>query len=82
MAKIYKGNFPSKINVIVNKKVYKTVRFDENGIFETEDTKIIEELKNFGYKVEEVVEENHEEVEEVVENKAKVKNKKGKQDEI
>ena len=77
MAKIYKGNFPSKINVIVDKKVYKTVRFDETGIFETDDEKIIKELKGFGYEVEETEAKNHEETEAVEANKAKVKNKKG-----
>ena len=80
MAKIYKGNLPKKINVIVDRKVYKTVEFDETGIFETDDEKIIKELKDFGYEVEEVDAENHdkhEEVEEVEANKAKVKNKKG-----
>ena len=45
MAKIYKGNLPKKINVIVDRKVYKTVEFDETGIFETDDEKIIKELQ-------------------------------------
>ena len=88
MAKILRGNLPKKINVIIDRKVYKTVEFDETGIFETDDEKIIKELKDFGYAVEAVEAENHDKPEEVdaveaVEaNKAKVKNKKGSKDEI
>lgn len=53
MAKIYKGNLPKKINVVIDKKVYAVAQFDENGVYETDDAKIIKELKDYGYKVDE-----------------------------
>lgn len=53
MAKIYKGNLPKTINVVIDKKVYAVAKFDENGIYETEDEKIIKELKDYGYRVDE-----------------------------
>lgn len=54
MAKIYKGNLPQKINVVVDKKVIATADFGENGIYETENEAVIKELKEYGYKVEEI----------------------------
>lgn len=53
MAKIYKGNLPKTINVVINKKVYAVAKFDENGVYVTDDDKIIKELKDYGYRVEE-----------------------------
>lgn len=61
MAKIYQDGLPKTINVVIDKKVYAIAKFDENGVYETEDDKIIKELKDYGYRVEE---EKPEEVEE------------------
>lgn len=56
MTKIYKGNLPQRINVVVDGKVITTAIFDENGVYETDDKAVIKELKEYGYKVEELQE--------------------------
>ena len=53
MAKIYRDNLPKTINVVIDKKVYAVAKFDENGVYETDDDKIIKELKDYGYRVDE-----------------------------
>lgn len=56
MAKIYRGNLPQKINVVIDGKVITTANFDETGVYETENKAVIKELKEYGYKVEEQAE--------------------------
>lgn len=51
MAKILRGNLHKSINVVVDRKVYKTVNFNEEGVYETSDKIIIKELEAYGYKV-------------------------------
>nr|DAF65605.1 MAG TPA: urease accessory protein [Caudoviricetes sp.] len=53
MAKIYRGNLPKKINVVINSKVYTVAEFNDEGIYITDDAKIIKELEEYGYRVEE-----------------------------
>lgn len=64
MAKILRGNLHKSINVVVDRKVYKTVNFNEGGVYETTDKIIIKELKEYGYEVVEdaVKEEKTEEI--------------------
>lgn len=54
MVKIYKGNLPQRINVVVDGKVIATAVFGEDGIYETDNVAVIKELKEYGYKVEEI----------------------------
>lgn len=61
MAKIYKGNLPQRINVVVDRKVIAVADFGENGIYETDNEAVIKELKEYGYKVEETVKKDGEE---------------------
>ena len=53
MAKIYQGELPKTINVVVNGKVIATARFID-GVYETNNEDIIAELERYGYKVEKV----------------------------
>lgn len=52
MVKIFQGKLPKKINVIVNRKCIDVAIFDDNGIYETDNPKVIAELERYGYKVE------------------------------
>jgi hypothetical protein len=56
MTKIYQGDLPQKINVVVERKVIAVAEFDKNGIYETNNELVIKELKEYGYKVEEIEE--------------------------
>jgi hypothetical protein len=56
MTKIYQGDLPQKINVVVERKVIAVAEFDKNGIYETNNELVIKELKGYGYKVEEIEE--------------------------
>lgn len=51
MAKILQGNHPKRINAVVDKKALAWVVFDDNGIYETNDERVIKALKNYGYEV-------------------------------
>lgn len=53
MAKIYRGNLPKRINVVIDSKVYAVAEFNDEGVYITDDTKIIKELEEYGYRVEE-----------------------------
>lgn len=53
MARIYQGNLPKKINVVVNRKVITTAIFDDEGIYVTDNDEVIKELKEYGYEVKE-----------------------------
>lgn len=64
--KIYQGNYPQKINVVIDGKVYTTAEFI-NGIYETTDRKIIKELKEYGYKTDGAEEPEVEKTEEPIE---------------
>lgn len=55
MAKIYQGELPKTINVVVKGKIIAVARF-VNGVYETENSDVIAELKRYGYDVEEVKE--------------------------
>lgn len=56
MAKIYQGELPKIINVVVGGKVLTTARFI-GGIYETENKEVIAELKRYGYEVENIPDE-------------------------
>ena len=81
MAKIYQGELPKTINVVVNGKVIATARFID-GVYETNNEDIIAELERYGYKVEKVNEVKEPvkepEPEEEVKPKAKTKTNKKK----
>lgn len=53
MAIIYRDKLPKKINVVINKRVYAVAEFNDEGIYTTDDEKIVKELKEYGYRVEE-----------------------------
>jgi len=53
MTKIFQGKLPKRINAVLNKKAIAWVVFDDNGIYETNDERVVKSLKNYGYKVEE-----------------------------
>lgn len=55
MVKIFQGELPKTINVVVNSKVIATARFID-GVYETENKEIIAELKRYGYEVENHIE--------------------------
>lgn len=84
MVKIFQGELPKTINVVVDRKVITTARF-VNGIYETENKEVIAELVRYGYKAEAVepVKEVKEPIKEVknepeVKPKAKPKTKTNK----
>ena len=82
MVKIFQGELPKTINVVIDRKVVTTARF-VNGVYETENKEVIAELKRYGYEVEEVkkpVKEVKEEAkpEEKTEDKPKAKPKTSK----
>ena len=62
MVKIFQGELPKTINVVVNSKVIATARFID-GVYETENKEIIAELKRYGYEVENHIEKPIEMVE-------------------
>ncbi len=73
MVKIYQGEFPKTINVVVNRKVIATARF-VNGVYETDNKEVIAELKRYGYEVESVKKEEPTEIiEEIKESKSEIK---------
>lgn len=53
MVRIYQGNLPKKINVVVNQKIITTAIFDDEGIYVTDNEEVIKELKEYGYEVKE-----------------------------
>ena len=82
MVKIFQGELPKTINVVIDRKVVTTARFVD-GVYETENKEVIAELKRYGYEVEEVkkpVKEVKEEAkpEEKTEDKPKAKPKTSK----
>lgn len=73
MVKIYQGEFPKTINVVVNRKVIATARF-VNGVYETDNKEVIAELKRYGYEVESVKKEEPTKIiEEIKESKSEIK---------
>ena len=54
MTKVYQGGLPKNINVVVNGKVLTVARFNDEGIYETENQEVLAELKRYGYEVEAV----------------------------
>lgn len=63
MVKIFQGELPKRINVVVDRQLIGVAVFDENGVFETDDKAIIDELVRYGYKAElPIKEEKSEEV--------------------
>ena len=56
MVKIYQGELPKTINVVVNSRVVTTARFID-GVYETENKEVIAELKRYGYEVENHIEQ-------------------------
>lgn len=83
MAKIFQGELPKTINVVIDRKVVTTARFVD-GVYETENKEVIAELKRYGYEVEEVkkpvkeVKEEEAKPEEKSEEKPKAKPKTSK----
>lgn len=53
MVKIFQGDLPKTINVVVDRVVIATARF-VNGIYETDNKDVIAELKRYGYEVEKI----------------------------
>lgn len=52
MTKVYQGDLPKNINVVVNAKVIAVARFNEIGVYETDNKEVLAELKRYGYEVE------------------------------
>ena len=52
MVKIFQGELPKRINVVVDREQIGVAVFDENGVFETDNKAIIDELVRYGYKAE------------------------------
>lgn len=51
MAKIIQGKLPNKINVVFEGKIINEATFNEDGIFITEDARIIKSLSEYGYEI-------------------------------
>ena len=77
MTKVYQGGLPKNINVVVNGKVLTVARFNDEGIYETENQEVLAELKRYGYEVETVKEPQKVEKEPETKPKVKQTNKKG-----
>ena len=56
MAKVYQGELPKNIYVVVDGKVLTVARFNDEGIYETDNKEVLAELKRYGYEVETVKE--------------------------
>ena len=54
MTKVYQGELPKNINVVVDGKVLAVARFNGEGIYETDNKEVLAELKRYGYEVETV----------------------------
>lgn len=54
MTKIYQGELPEVINVVIDGKVITKAVFI-GGVYETDNKAVVKELKDYGYKVEDVV---------------------------
>lgn len=82
MTKVYQGELPKNINVVVDGKIITVARFNDEGIYETDNKEVLAELKRYGYEVEKVNEVKEPvkkpEPEEEVKPKAKPKTNKKK----
>lgn len=56
MTKVYQGELPKNINVVVNGKIITVARFNDEGIYETDNKDVIAELKRYGYETETIKE--------------------------
>ena len=77
MTKVYQGGLPKNINVVVDGKVLAVARFNDEGIYETDNKEVLAELKRYGYEVETVKEPKKDEKEPETKPKVKQANKKG-----